>query len=95
MGKLYVIQATFHAQNCEFRIFWHPAAHAFTFGEPRSIIPASELMISLTEAEAHARNTLGVLGTRVPFTLRAVEVSIMDLRVMAGRAPAEKEWVSA
>lgn len=94
MGKLYVIQATFQAQNCEFRIFWHPGTHAFTFGEPRSIVPAAELASALAEAEAHARITLGSMGARVPFTLRPVEVNLMDLRIMA-QSTAPAEWARA
>lgn len=94
MGKLYVITAVFRAANKDFQLFWLPDRHAFTYGEPRSIIPESEIRICMSEAESHARATLGTSGMNVAFTLRAVEVSFLDGRIMAS-TPAGKEWVAA
>ncbi len=94
MGKLYVITAVFRAANRDFQLYWLPDRHAFTYGEPRSIIPESELRCSMSEAESHARATLGTAGMNVPFTLRSVEVSFLDGRIMAA-TPAAREWVTA
>lgn len=94
MGKLYVITAIFRAGNRDFQLFWLPDRHAFTYGEPRSMIPESELRITMSEAESHARATLGTSGMNVAFTLRSVQVSFLDNRIMAA-TPAGKEWVTA
>jgi len=94
MGKLYVITAVFRAANRDFQLFWLPDRHVFTYGEPRGIIPEAEIRCSLTEAESHARATLGINGMNVPFTLRQVEVSFYGGRVLAA-TPAGREWVGA
>jgi len=93
MGKLYVIMAVFRAANRDFQLYWLPDRHAFTYGEPRSIIPESELRCTMSEAESHARATLGTSGMNVPFSLGWVEVSFLGGRIM-GATPAAKEWVA-
>lgn len=94
MKKLYVITAVFSAGNRDFQLFWLPDRYSFTYGEPRSIIPESELRCALVEAENHARAMLGVSGMNVPFSLRPVEVSVFNDRIMA-TSQAGKEWIPA
>lgn len=94
MGKLYVITCLFNASNHQFQLFWLPDRYCFTYGEPRSITPESELRNALVEAESHARSTLGIMGMNVPFQLRPVEVTFLNGRIMAS-TPAEREWVKA
>lgn len=93
MGKLYVITAVFRAANRDFQLFWLPDRHCFTYGEPRSMIPASEVACTMSEAESHARATLGASGMNVPFSLRAIEVSLLDGGRIMAATPAAKEWV--
>ncbi len=92
MEKLYVIVAVFRLHSAEFNLFWLPSAHCFTFETPRSIIPKGEVHFNLTEAESHARLTLGGTGMKTAFTLRAVEVDMMGGQVKAAAA-AGKEWL--
>lgn len=48
----------------------------------------------MSEAESHARATLGTSGMNVAFTLRSIQVNFLDNRIMAA-TPAGMEWVTA
>jgi len=92
MEKLYVIEAVISTEKGDFRFFWFPPAHCFTFLEARSIIPSSQVISTLAEAEAYARVSFRARGTMYPFTLRAEEVSLNSVRALAAPAP---EWMPA